>query len=57
MALVSGEHDLGPERSGRLAERLLHGTHHLVADEGHYLQLEAPDALRTITAGVLAALQ
>ena len=57
MALVSGEHDVGPERSRRLAERLPHGTHHPVTGAGHYLPIEAPDALRTITAGVLAALQ
>ena len=56
VALVSGEHDVAPERSRRLAERLRHGTHHLVAGVGHYLPLEAPDALRTITAEVLLTL-
>jgi len=56
VAFVSGEHDVAPERSRRLAERLPHGTNHLVAGVGHYLPLEAPDALTTIAAGVLETL-
>lgn len=57
VTLVSGEHDLRPDQTQRLAERLPHGAHHLVEGVGHYLPIEAPDALTAITAGVLAALE
>ncbi len=54
MVLVSGEHDR-PERSRRFAERLPHGSFHRIGGVGHYLPLEAPEALTTITADVLAS--
>jgi pimeloyl-[acyl-carrier protein] methyl ester esterase len=54
VALVSGEHDR-PERSRRLAGRLTQGSFHRIGGVGHYLPLEAPDAMATITAGVLVS--
>ena len=56
VSIVSGEHDISPERSRRLADRLSQGAFHLVPGVGHYLPLEAPDALFAITAEVLASL-
>ena len=53
--LVSGEHDIRPERSRRLAEALPNAKFHLVDDVGHYVPLEAPDALTAITAEALVA--
>jgi pimeloyl-ACP methyl ester carboxylesterase len=53
--LVSGEHDIRPERSRRFAARLPHGSFRQAAGVGHYLPLEAPDALTAITADVLAS--
>lgn len=59
MVLVSGEHDQPehdlPERSRRFAERLPHGSFHRIGGVGNYLPLEAPEALTTITADVLAS--
>ena len=54
VVFVSGEHDR-PERSRRFAERLRHGSFHGIGGVGHYLPLEAPEALTTITADVLAS--
>jgi len=56
VAIVSGEHDINPERSRRLADRLSQGAFHLVPGVGHYVPLEAPDALNAITAEILASL-
>lgn len=53
--VVSGEHDLYPERSRRLAKRLPNATFDLVEAVGHYVPLEAPDALTAITAEALAS--
>jgi pimeloyl-ACP methyl ester carboxylesterase len=53
--VVSGEHEILPERSRRLAGRLPNAEFRLVVGVGHYVPLEAPDALRTITAEALAA--
>lgn len=52
--VVSGEHDINPERSRRLANRLPNATFHLVDQVGHYVPLEAPDALTAITAQAVA---
>ncbi len=54
VVLVSGEHDR-PERSRRFAQRLLHGSFHRIDGVGHYVPLEAPEDLTTITADVLAS--
>ncbi len=56
VVLVDGVHDQ-PERSRRLAERLPHGSFLRVGGVGHYLPLEAPEALTTITADVLASMR
>ena len=56
VVLVSGEHDIRPERSQRLADQLPNGTSRLVAGAGHYLPLEAPSALEAITADTMASL-
>ncbi len=53
--LVSGEHDIRPERSRHLASRLPRGTFQLVMGAGHYVPLEAPRELAAITAEALAA--
>ena len=53
--VVSGEHDLYPGRSRRLARRLPNARFHLVKGVGHYLPLEAPGALRAIAAKTIAA--
>jgi pimeloyl-[acyl-carrier protein] methyl ester esterase len=50
VCVVSGEHDVKPERSRQLASRLPNATFHLVDDAGHYVPLEAPDALADVTA-------
>lgn len=55
--VVSGEHDIKPERSRRLATRLPRATFHLVEDVGHYVPLEAPDALTAITAHAIATVK
>lgn len=52
--IVSGEHDIRPERSRRLADRLPSAEFRLVGDVGHYVPLEAPHALTAITAEALA---
>lgn len=52
--LVSGEHDINPERSRRLAEGLPNATFHLVDGVGHYVPLEAPVVLTAITARAIA---
>jgi pimeloyl-ACP methyl ester carboxylesterase len=54
VVLVNGEHDR-PERSRRFAERLPHGSFHQIDGVGHYLPLEAPTALTSITADVLVS--
>lgn len=54
VSLVSGEHDQ-PERSRSFAERLPRGSFHQIDGVGHYLPLESPEALTTITANVLAS--
>lgn len=56
VVLVSGEHDIKPQRSQRLADRLPHGVFCLVPGVGHYLPLEAPEALQAITSDVMASL-
>jgi pimeloyl-[acyl-carrier protein] methyl ester esterase len=56
VSVVSGEHDLHPrcERSRRLARRLPNATFNRVDDVGHYVPLEAPEALTAITAQAVA---
>ena len=56
VVIVSGEHDINPPASQDLAARLPRGTFRLVDGVGHYVPLEAPDALTTATAEVLASL-
>jgi pimeloyl-ACP methyl ester carboxylesterase len=51
---VDGEYDQ-PERSRRFAERARRGSFHRIGGAGHYLPLESPEALTTITAHVLAS--
>lgn len=53
--IVSGEHDIKPERGRRLTTRLPNATFQLVAGVGHYVPLEAPNALTMITAQAIAA--
>ena len=53
VVFVSGEHDR-PERSRCFAERLPCGSFHQIDGVGHYLPLEAPEALTAITADILA---
>jgi pimeloyl-ACP methyl ester carboxylesterase len=53
--VVSGEHDIRPDTSRGLAGRLPSGEFRLVDGAGHYLPLEAPDALTAITLETLAA--
>lgn len=53
--IVSGEHDIRPERARRLADRLPNAQFRLVADAGHYLPLEAPYELTEIAVDALAA--
>lgn len=53
--VVSGGHDINPERSRRLASRLPNAGFHLVNQVGHYVPLEAPGALTAITAQAIAA--
>ncbi|MGB0114165.1 MAG: alpha/beta fold hydrolase [Ilumatobacteraceae bacterium] len=55
VAFVNGEYDTHPDRYRRLADRLPLGSFHLVGGVGHYVPLEAPDALTAVTAHVLAA--
>lgn len=47
--IVSGEHDIRPERARRLAESLPRAQFHLLPGSGHYIPLEHPDALVAIT--------
>ncbi len=51
---VDGEHDQ-PERSSRFAERLQRGSFHRIGGVGHYLPLESPETLATITADLLTS--
>lgn len=53
--VVSGEYDINPDRSRRLASRLPSATFDRVDGVGHYIPLEAPEALASITARALAA--
>ncbi len=54
VVVVSGEHDRRFERDRRLARRLPNATFHSIAGVGHYVPLEAPDLLATITSDVIA---
>lgn len=54
VSVVSGEHDTNPERARRLAFRLSNATFTRVDGVGHYIPLEAPDALTAITAQAVA---
>jgi pimeloyl-[acyl-carrier protein] methyl ester esterase len=51
--VVSGEHDLRPERARASAARLARGHHREVAGAGHYVPLEAPDAFTAVVAEAL----
>lgn len=51
--VVGGEHEITAERDRRLAERLPNSSFHLVGRAGHYVPLEAPDALTAIVAEVM----
>jgi pimeloyl-ACP methyl ester carboxylesterase len=53
VALVSGEHDIRPERTRELTGHLPEGRFHLIPDVGHYVPLEAPAALTSIVRDVL----
>lgn len=53
--MVSATYDLKPDRSRRLADRLPDAAFHLVEGVGHYIPIEAPDALTQITAKAIAA--
>ena len=56
VTIVNGEHDINPEQGLLFARRLQRGAFHLVPGVGHYLPLEAPDALTTITSDIVASL-
>ena len=56
VVLISGEYDINPQAGQRLALRLPQGTFRLVHGVGHYVPLEAPDVLATVTAELLASL-
>lgn len=51
--VVSGEYDIRPEQSRRLADQLPNAHFHLINRAGHYAPLEAPDSLETIVADVV----
>ena len=53
--VVSGEHDIKPERSRDLARQMPHAMFNLVDRSGHYVPLEAPDEFTEITAQAVAA--
>lgn len=55
VALVHGEHDDAPKPNRSLHHRLPNASFHLVAGIGHYVPLEPPEALRSITADVIGA--
>lgn len=57
VTIVSGEHDVRPDRSRRLADDLLNGSFRLIPAVGHYVPLEAPTALVDIVAEAVAALE
>jgi pimeloyl-ACP methyl ester carboxylesterase len=46
--VVGGEHEVTAERDRRLAERLPNAVFRLIDNAGHYVPLEAPDALTAI---------
>ena len=48
--MVSGEYDIEPDRSRRPGELLPSASSRRVEGVGHYLPLEAPDALTSIIA-------
>lgn len=56
VVFVSGEHDINPHRSRRAAEQLPQGSFRLVTGVGHYVPLEAPDALTGIAEETIAGL-
>jgi pimeloyl-ACP methyl ester carboxylesterase len=53
VVIVSGEHDINPAASRQLGTSLHAGRFHLVPDVGHYVPLEAPDALHAIVEDLL----
>jgi pimeloyl-ACP methyl ester carboxylesterase len=48
VTVVSGQHDIAPERNKALADSLQDGRYSLVPGAGHYVPLENPGALRTV---------
>ena len=56
VTIVNGEHDTHTEQRRHLAAQLQRGAFHLLPGVGHYLPLEAPDALTTITSNLVASL-
>lgn len=53
IAVVSGEHDIRPDRSRSLAASLPTATFHLLPGTGHYVPIEAPEALTAVVRDVL----
>lgn len=53
VAIVRGEHDTAPKPDQRLARRLPNASFHLVQGIGHYVPLEAPATLASITANAI----
>lgn len=53
--VVSGEYDINPEGSRRLARRMHNSVFNLVDGAGHYTPLETPAALTAIAAQAVAA--
>lgn len=54
--VVSGEYDIKPDRGRRLDEELPAGQFHLFRGVGHYVPLEAPAELTSVSADVMASL-
>ncbi len=52
--VVSGQHDLYPERSRALAAALPSASFHLIAHAGHYVPIERPDDFAEVVATALA---
>lgn len=55
VTVVSGEHDINPAASKQVAGGLPNGRFRLIPDVGHYIALEAPQALTTLVAELLGA--
>ena len=55
VSVVSGQHDLHPERSRALAARLPSATFHRIAHAGHYVPIERPDDFASVVSTAVVA--